>query len=501
MSLLSSRLTARLALFIGTVLLATLIACQSEGPGGATPVPTIQAPSLVPQEVPMTTLLRNPASFEGQTVWLTGQYQSLPLLVCGDGTHRSPATWALTFGDVQTLVSGFDDKLRPLAAAGLSLTVEGRWQKWEGPVGCGRRAPNQEIWYLSAARIVSPNPLVRTDDNGVIVLVPSPTPDTELPQTPTGDETPAEFPTQPPDEEETPEPEEEEFPTAAPPPTFQTIPTPAPGATNTPRPTNTPDTGGNETGTPTLSATPSPTGGTPGTGTAETGTPTVTATAGSPAATAQPSDQGTMTFDSVEKQVLAANTPHRWQFSPPADEPIIITVGAGLNLNVSLDLVAPDGTVVAKADLAGAGQPETINFTTPNPTGQYQIIVSGVSGSSGPYVLVLFDSLSEPVVVMRDTLTYGSGGSGTIPEGVDHFWNFEGQAGDVISIEVSPSGNTGDLLFYLIGPDGSELEFVDQTVGGSESLLNFTLPQSGFYSIGIGEYDFLMVSYTMTLTQ
>jgi hypothetical protein len=75
-----------------------------------------------------------------------------------------------------------------------------------------------------------------------------------------------------------------------------------------------------------------------------------------------------------------------------------------------------------------------------------------------------------------------------------------GETGDVISIEVSPTGNTGDLIFYLVGPDGDELEFIDNTIGiGSENLTDFTLPASGFYSIGIGESNFAPVAYSMTL--
>lgn len=244
---------------------------------------------------------------------------------------------------------------------------------------------------------------------------------------------------------------------------------------------------------------------TPG-GTAATGTPTVTPSAsptgGTPGATAQPSDQGLIAFNTVEKQTLAANSPHSWRFTPPASEPIIVTAGSALNLNISLDLVAPDGTVVVKANEAGAGQPETITYNTPNPTGEYQIVVSGDGGTSGAYLLLLFDSNSEPVVEIQNTIVYGSGGSGSLPEGVDHFWNFEGEAGDVITIEVSPNSTEGDLVFYLIGPDGIELEFIDDTgVGGTETLAAYTLPETGLYSIGIGEYDFAEIDYTLTLTQ
>jgi hypothetical protein len=370
----------RLCFIIGSLLLATLIACQTDGPEtDRTPASTIQSASLVPQEIPITTLLRNPVTFEGQTIWVTGQYRSLPLLVCGTTTHRSPATWTLVFGDVQTYVSGFDEALRPITDSGLSLTVEGRWQKWEGPVGCGRRAPIQEIWYLAASRIVSPNPLVRSEEGEeVVVVLPSPTADIEIEEEPTTDETGQGEPTE--------EPEEDDSPTRTPSPTFQSIPSPLPGPTNTPSSSPTTDTtgGGSGTPTPTITASVTPTA-TSGTAASGTGTPTSTAsvtatTAGTtPGATATPADQGIIGFGltGIEKQSLTANSPHSWQFTPPADEQITITAGSTNGLNINLDLVAPDGTVIVKANSAGAGKAETIVYTTPNPTGAYKIIVSG----------------------------------------------------------------------------------------------------------------------------
>jgi hypothetical protein len=485
-------------------ILVVLAACQSQGPDGRTPAPTIQSPALVPQEVPMTTLLRNPASFKGQTIRVTGQYRSLPLLVCGETTHRSPATWTLVFGDVQVLAAGFDQALRPLAVTGLSLTVEGRWQQWQGPVGCGRRAPTEEIWYLAASRIVAPNPLVKGEDDQTIVLVPSPTSDSQLPgELPTPDGLPVITPTSANGTTEPDDGGETTPPTLTPSPTFQTIPQPLPGATSTPtpRPTNTPGTGGDATNTPTLTpagtgtATTTP-GGTPGTGTPTTATPVGT----TPSATSVPSDQGTTTFDEIQKSALTAGTPHTWRFTVASGEVITITAGATTNLNISLDLLAPDGTAVGKANEGAAGRPETIVYTT-TAGGEYQIIVTGDGGTAGNYVMVLQNSDSEPWIVMRDTILYGAGGTGTAPAGFDHYWNFEGQAGDIITIIVTAS-NSGDLFLSLIGPDGSLLEEVDDTGQGSnETLASYTLPATGFYSIGIGEFDFLEVSYVMTLAK
>ncbi|MCZ7669586.1 MAG: hypothetical protein M5U34_21625 [Chloroflexi bacterium] len=42
---------------------------------------------------------------------------------------------------------------------GLTLTVEGVWRQYDGPLGCGKGPAAGVTWYLQVERIVSPNPL------------------------------------------------------------------------------------------------------------------------------------------------------------------------------------------------------------------------------------------------------------------------------------------------------------------------------------------------------
>jgi hypothetical protein len=170
-------------------------------------------------------------------------------------------------------------------------------------------------------------------------------------------------------------------------------------------------------------------------------------------------------------------------------------------MNIKLELIGPGGTIVATANQGTTGQPETILHTPPSPSGQYQVIISDAGGATGPYILMMFDDNSEPEFVIQRTITYGTTGSGSVPANIDHIWNFEGLAGDVISVLVSPTSGSGDLVLYLVTPSGELLEIIDDTsVGGNESINGFNLTESGFYSIGIGELDFAPVSYSMTLT-
>jgi hypothetical protein len=145
-----------------------IVACQAESIPTNTPAPapTIGRPPFGAAPVAAISLLRAPADFVDLDIELSGQYKPLPLLVCAEDTHTSPATWALVDGEIEILAAGFDEPLRELADTGLDLVVEGRWQRWEGPVGCGRRVPAEKIWYLAVSNIVSPNPLMAGGGSG-----------------------------------------------------------------------------------------------------------------------------------------------------------------------------------------------------------------------------------------------------------------------------------------------------------------------------------------------
>ena len=167
------------------LVVALMFGCQQEPPGTETPVvPTIANLPLQPDSIALVTLLRNPTFFDGNYLQLSGQYRPIPLVVCSDEGHFSPATWALVDGEIEIPAAGFDGVLRRLADPGLPLIVEGRWQQWEGPVGCGRRAPVTEIWYFEVDNIVSPNPLTAGQaGEGIASLPIEPTPDTAVDQT------------------------------------------------------------------------------------------------------------------------------------------------------------------------------------------------------------------------------------------------------------------------------------------------------------------------------
>ncbi len=480
-------------MFVFAIILSS---CSKAVVSTVTPVPTIEEQPLVAIDIPITTLLRNPYSFEGEYVRISGLYKPLPLMACNNDPHNSPATWILSDGGIELPAAGFDTVLREIGASDIPLVVEGRWQFWEGPVGCGRRAPKEEIWHLEASRIVSPNPLSQiVESEQEIAILPESTTSPAIMPTASTDMIPIASATS----------------LIALPPTSSPTPesSPTPVATATPIMTGT----SQATSTVSASATRTPT---PGATETEQVTPTPSVTGSpteapaSPSATTPPTTEPTATqivstggglldFEQIVRSELAANGIHIWEFESLENDIISISVGPAAGLDVALELSDPSGMTIAVINDGGAGSGESINELNLTTGGDYLIEVRAVGGTSGDYSIVLTNMDSEAYLVFKEYLTYGGLGTGNLPESTDHLWNFEAASGDVVSIRLDPANND-DLVLFLIAPDSTEIIFVDDTgLGESEQITDFVITESGTYSIRVGELEFQPASYTLTL--
>jgi hypothetical protein len=491
---------ARIWLIAALLAVTTLIACRDQAPEIATPIPPppLAAQPINAEAVSLLTLVRNPDSFENSYIQLSGVYKPLPLLVCQADAHRSPATWALLEEDIEVLASGFDSELRELAYPGMGLIVEGQWLQWEGPVGCGRRVPNQQIWYLEVINIVSPNPLVSAGGTPAEVAAASTSapqaateePGTSASMTATSDRGTTEAVTATSDMATsvaagTQVPSGQQSVTGT--------PGPSPAPILTPTPFSTADTG-------TTGATATATAAATASATVPSGAATSTAAVASPTTSAG-AGEGTIGYDDVVKQTLSAGAVHRWTFAGSVNEIATVSVAPAPGLDVTLELADPGGTIVASSGQGAAGVPETVNQRTLAMSGSYQIRVTSVGGTSGDYALILQNQDSLPFIVFKDNLQFGGGASGNLTEDTDHFWNFKGAQGNFVTITLT-AAESGDLVLYLNGADAVELEFVDENgIGQGEVISNFELPATGYYSIGVGELDFNPASYTLVLEQ
>ena len=183
---------------------------------------------------------------------VSGAYTRLPNPPC-EPYKGPPTDWALVDVGLRLDVQGFS-RVMELVPEGTDVTVIGFWQRYRGPVGCGKEPPSQTLWYLRAVQLVQPNPLPQLAGLPDEPLEPQeegvPTPDLEGAPTATPSPTPTATPT----------PDGTNTPTPTPDLTASPTPTEDPDVTRTPTPTATGDDQDTATPAPTTDpgATPTP---------------------------------------------------------------------------------------------------------------------------------------------------------------------------------------------------------------------------------------------------
>jgi hypothetical protein len=511
--------TIRGIIVLCLVIIIAISACQSEeqGPDLRSPVATIAGKPLQSVSVSPITLVRNPSALEDQYIELAGNYKQLPIQVCAGESHLSPIGWRLAIGDLEIPASGFEQQLRDLVEDGLPLVVDGRWKQWEGPVGCGRRVPVQQIWYLAVTEIISPNPLTAVQkEAGEVAEVPgsdvdittappvvtviSLATDTAVPviQTATAQPYPIAINSVTPELQGSPTEASTQGPSITSTPTISITGTGTEErtgpVTETPESNQSPTSGATGTTTPTRTPTLGPSVTPRANGTEE------------PGGTSTPieTSEKILLYENIISSVVEAGAVKRWDFTGSEDDITTISVAPELGLDVAIELVSPSGAILATQDEGGPGETETVSQITLNSFGIFGIRVKSMSNNSGEFVLALSDSESEAFLVYVAVLDFGANGAEDVPDGMDHLFAFQGSAGDMVNFEVE-SVTASNMVLYLFDPGGNELEFIDDdessTIGSQEILTNYPLPDSGMYTFRIGEWDFNAASYQYSISQ
>lgn len=523
---------AILAIVTLVVVALVVASCRQTAANGGEPTPfpspgaslTVTLPSTAAVDVTISELATNPGLYEGAILRVSGRYQRQPLLVCDADPHPSPATWGLAEEGLTTLASGMDQQLRSLLPEELLMTVEGRWRRWQGLVGCGKSAQARDFYYLEVGRVLSPSPLTMVtltpgaDATEIAVIPPTITPTLALTPTlsvtdeftPTEELSPTEtieipeFPTQ---EIATPDPDL--FPTEVISPTDLPTPTFSAGTAVI--------TGTAPAGTPATPGTP----GTPTptiTGTPPTATPTVTGTP--PTATPTGQSQATPTLDpgNVLAQIdlledsfyyigveqLEANQTHSWLVEPGYTGTFVIQAFASSPANLMLSVVRDGEVTVNRQNSAAAGQLETLTITVASDEERYEVLVENADRSATDYFIVIHDADPDNgdfQRVVNGLLTSGSQQNNVnLPEDTDHIWYFIGNEGDELSITVTP-GSDDDTFAALIGI-GTDEDLGNAVDGdyGEEDTVDYTLPNSGLYVIVVGDWDYDGGSYGIVIT-
>lgn len=496
-----------IVLLIAIILLPVSVACSGRVAVSPTPFPTA-GPSPTPGSngpitLTVTELMSAPGLYRDSVIQVTGLLRKQPLIVCETKPNLSPAGWGLAEEGVLAPAGGFEQQVRSLLPDNLTMTVEGRWRQWSGLVGCGKSATQQEVWFLEAGRILSPSPLTQvtlTPSSGVAIAEITDTPENSLSQPEPG----GEFPT--PALENTPvDPFSTPEPAASIGPTFDPI-APAPTGTLPGTLLITPTFEGTlaaiaTSGTPSISATPTA----PATGLAGTPQPTVTGTLPTPTrgtSSGMIVDKGDFfieSFGDFAISSLAGGTIDSWVLDLFEGDSFNIYAVAPSPADIILSVLKDGQPIVNRQNSAPAGSPEIINSAPITADGLYEIQVLTVNSQSTDYVLVLSTDPETPVSIPGLIISGTPRSAVQLPEFGYHYWVFVADAGDQISITLTPLAGE-DPAIYLYDSTGEELVGADYGVEGEPEEIEETAAVSGLYVISIEEIYSEPMRYDLVLT-
>ncbi|MBC6934443.1 MAG: hypothetical protein DWB42_01235 [Chloroflexi bacterium] len=160
-------------------------------------------------------------------------------------------------------------------------------------------------------------------------------------------------------------------------------------------------------------------------------------------------------------------------------------VNAGIEL--SLELVAPDGSPVAQGSRAAGG--DTVIAAARAPvTGLYFLRVAA-SGSRAEYSLVWRAIRLSPTPTPQLRIVPALLVDDFAPRDTYLFYPFQGQAGEQIEVRVAAQpGSELDPVAALVAPDGTLLLEVDDFEGDLNPYFIVTLPADGTYRVRINGY-------------
>ncbi len=158
-------------LLIGVLIWSVFSSRETFGLMPVLPDPTVVTigDSQSPITVSFGELNENPTAFLNQTIVVNGNY--LPLEKAQCLRHSGPNfEWSLTADNLQLDALGYERIVR-LVPAGTSMTIQGIWRLYQGPLGCGKDPAKGSAWYLDVMKILQPNPLVGEGGQVIPIII------------------------------------------------------------------------------------------------------------------------------------------------------------------------------------------------------------------------------------------------------------------------------------------------------------------------------------------
>jgi hypothetical protein len=195
-----------------------------------------------------------------------------------------------------------------------------------------------------------------------------------------------------------------------------------------------------------------------------------------------------LSYGSAINGVLADDRPREVYFFE-GEQGDLITAQAvrepGAGLSLTLQLLSPDGQLLAQADSDDGESALLPNFRLPQ-TGEYRLVVlrfgEALGQTEGRYTVQL-DGAREARPI-RAQVRYGQQALGRLNDAapVDRL-AFDGQRGDVIGITARATSGDLDIVLRLEREDGSLLASDDDADGVNAALSGIQLPEDGRYII------------------
>lgn len=169
-------------------------------------------------------------------------------------------------------------------------------------------------------------------------------------------------------------------------------------------------------------------------------------------------------------------------------------------LDLTLAVISPSGQTITRIDNGYAGAGEVATDVLLDESGLYIVEVDEFFNESGRYTLSL---------VLTDTPLFGGGGridlgqniQSELPANGDHIWTFDGEAGQSVSIVLTPD-SPFDAILNLYGPDGRHLLSLDEGFSGdAEVVSGFALPLTGEYRILVSSFAGDGGAYALSLDE
>ncbi len=198
---------------------------------------------------------------------------------------------------------------------------------------------------------------------------------------------------------------------------------------------------------------------------------------------------------------LGAWEKHHWTLLLIESEIITISVAAESSVNATVAVFNSNGDLLIEQNKSGKGYLEEIIQLTVNPDETYTVEVFDENGNSGAYYLTIVGDQVPAVLSSRGILNYGETREDYLPENHRHFWYFNGQMGETISITTTAELDTLILISLydsqadvLEDEHGNPIEYIE------ESVIDIVLPETGLYLIWLEEFSYDATDYSLYLS-